>query len=298
MTSGILPANKPAGVTSFDVVRHVRRGTGERRVGHAGTLDPMATGVLLVLVGQATRITEYLMDLPKTYRATIRLGVETTTYDAEGDVVAVANVDVSETQLREALTPFVGEITQVPPAHSAVKVDGERAYSRARRGEDVAMKARPARVDRLELLRFDSPDAEIEVECGRGTYIRSIAHDLGAVLGCGAHLTALERTRVGPFTVEACADEATLATAFEAAAWADLLQPVDYGLMKLPAITLDIEDEKDMRHGQAADLGEHERLEDGRESRAYAEDGSLVGIIRYDASIAMWRPRKIFALSD
>jgi len=298
VTSGILPVNKPAGKTSFDIVRHVRRATGQRRVGHAGTLDPMATGVLLVLLGQATRITEYLMDLPKTYRASIRLGVETTTYDAEGDTVATADVHVSETQLREALLPFVGDITQVPPAHSAVKVDGERAYARARRGEDVAMKARPARIDRLDLLRFDSPKVEIEVECGRGTYIRSIAHDLGAALGSGAHLASLERTRVGSFAVEACVDEATLAIAIEAATWADLVQPTDCGLLTLPAITLEIEDEKDMRHGQATDLGDEHRPPDGSESRAYAEDGSLVGIIRYDASIAMWRPRKIFALAD
>jgi tRNA pseudouridine55 synthase len=296
MTSGILPVNKPAGKTSFDIVRYVRRASGERRVGHAGTLDPMATGVLLVLLGQATRITEYLMELPKTYRATIRLGVETTTYDAEGDVVATADVNSSETQLRGAFIPFIGDITQVPPAHSAVKVDGERAYDRARRGENVALKGRPARIDRLDLLRFASPDAEIEVVCGRGTYIRSIAHDLGAALGCGAHLTALERTRVGPFGVEASADERALAAAFEAGTWPDLLQPMDCGLLHLPAITLGIEDEKDILHGQAADLGEHS--EDGREARAYAEDGSLVGIIRYDDAIAMWRPRKVFALTD
>lgn len=298
MTSGILPVNKPAGKTSFDIVRYVRRASGERRVGHAGTLDPMATGVLLVLLGQATRITEYLMDLSKTYRATIRLGIETTTYDAEGEIVATADVNVSEVQLRDALKPFVGDIWQVPPAHSAVKVDGERAYSRARRGEDVAMKARPARIDRLDLVRFYSPDVEIEVECGRGTYVRSIAHDLGTALGCGAHLTALERTRVGPFAVEACTDEASLSSAFEATTWLDLLQPTDCGLMQLPAITLEIEDEKDMRHGQAADLGEHEHPADATEARAYAEDGSLVGIIRYDAAIAMWRPRKIFALAE
>jgi tRNA pseudouridine55 synthase len=296
MTSGILPVNKPAGKTSFDVVRYVRHATGERRVGHAGTLDPAATGVLLILLGQATRITEYLMDMPKVYRATVRLGVETTTYDAEGDVVSTAPVDVSEERLREALSGFVGAIMQVPPAHSAVKIDGERAYNRARRGESPEMKARPARIDSIDLLRFASPDAEIVVECGRGTYIRSLAHDLGEQLACGGHLTALERTRVGPFAVEGCADEETLASAFEAGTWPDLVQPMDCGLLALPAITLNIEDEKDLRHGQAIDIGENEHAADGVEARAYAEDGSLIGIIRYDASTAMWRPRKTFAL--
>src|SRR5207245_6851568 len=157
MPSAILPVNKPAGKTSFDVVRDVRRATGERRVGHAGTLDPAATGVLLLLLGQATRITEYLMDLPKVYRATIRLGVETTTYDAEGEVVATKPVQVSQERLRGALSGFVGRIMQVPPAYSAVKVDGERAYERARRGETVALKAWPTSLDHIELLRFAPP---------------------------------------------------------------------------------------------------------------------------------------------
>jgi tRNA pseudouridine55 synthase len=298
MTSGILPVNKPAGKTSFDVVRYVRGTTDERRVGHAGTLDPSATGVLLILLGQATRITEYLMDMPKVYRATVRLGVETTTYDAEGDIVSTAPVDVSKERLREALSGFVGAIMQVPPAHSAVKIDGERAYNRARRGEAPEMKPRPTRIASIELVSFASPDAEIVVECGRGTYIRSLAHDVGEQLACGGHLAALERTRVGPFDVEGCADEETLAAAFEAGTWADLVQPMDCGLMALPVITLDIEDEKDLRHGQAVDIGENEHAADGVEARAYAEDGSLIGIIRFDASVAMWRPRKTFALGE
>jgi tRNA pseudouridine55 synthase len=293
--SGILVVDKPLGATSFDMVRRVRRGTGEKRVGHAGTLDPAASGVLVVLLGQATRITEYLMDMPKTYRGTVRLGIETTTYDSEGDVVREADASgVSERQLLDTLAGFVGEIKQVPPAHSAVKVAGERAYHRARRGEDVELKARPATIYRIDLLRFDPPDAEIEVECGRGTYIRSLAHDMGEQLGCGAHLAALRRTRIGPFTVESAADEETLATAFEGGTWRELLQPMDCGLMALPAITLDIEDEKDLRHGQAVELENVAPAEDGAEARGYAEDGSLVGIICYDATAEMWRPRKIF----
>ena len=299
MTSGILVVDKPLGATSFDVVRRVRRATGEKRVGHTGTLDPAATGVLIVLLGQATRITEYLMDMPKTYRGTVRLGVSTTTYDAEGDVVREADATgVTEKMLREALADFVGEIEQVPPAHSALKIDGERAYHRARRGETVAMKARPVSIYRSDLLRFEPPIAEIEVECGRGTYIRSLAHDVGERLKIGAHLASLVRTRIGPFRVEASADEATLTTAFEDGSWRELLQPTDCGLMALPAITLEIEDEKDIRHGQAVALTGVEPLPDGTEARAYAEDGSLVGIISFDAATGMWRPRKVFAAGE
>jgi tRNA pseudouridine55 synthase len=295
MTSGILVVDKPLGATSFDIVRRIRRATGEKRVGHAGTLDPAATGVLLVLLGQATRITEYLMDMPKTYRGAVRLGVTTTTYDSEGEVTREADPgDVTETALRNALTHFIGEIEQVPPAHSAVKIDGERAYHRARRGEEVAMKARPATIYRIDLLRYEPPVAEIEVECARGTYIRSLAHDLGEKLGCGAHLASLVRTRVGPFSIDSAADEAVLIEAFEANTWRDLLQPMDCGLVAFPAITIEIEDEKDLRHGQAVDLGDEHRPAGATEARAYAEDGSLIGIIRYDAELAMWRPRKVF----
>lgn len=295
MTSGILVVDKPLGATSFDIVRRIRRAAGEKRVGHAGTLDPAATGVLLVLLGQATRITEYLMDMPKTYRGTVRLGVTTSTYDSEGEITREADASaITEDVLRDALATFVGEIEQVPPAHSAVKIDGERAYHRARRGEDVAMKPRPATIYRIDLTRFEPPTAQIEVECARGTYIRSLAHDLGEKLGCGAHLASLVRTRVGPFTVDAASDEATLNEAFEANTWHDLIHSMDCGLIALPAITVEIEDEKDLRHGQAVDLGDDHRPADATEARGYAEDGSLVGIIRYDAELSMWRPRKIF----
>ena len=294
MTSGIINVDKPTGRTSFDIVRDVRRGTGERRVGHAGTLDPAASGVLLVLLGQATRVSDYLMDLRKTYRATVRLGVGTDTYDAEGEVTGEAEVNVSEGELRTALAAFVGEIEQAPPPHSAVKVGGERAYKKARRGEEVALAPRPATVYRIDLLSFEPPEAVIEVECARGTYIRSIAHDVGEKLGCGAHLSALERTRVGTFTVEAAVGEHELAEALAAGTWTELVQPMDCGLMALPVVTLHIEDEKDLRHGQAVDVDGAPGETDGQEARGYGEDGALVGILRWDAELRMWRPRKIF----
>jgi tRNA pseudouridine55 synthase len=297
--SGIVSVNKPAGPTSFDVIRVVRRGTGVRKVGHAGTLDPAASGVLLVLLGQAVRVSEYLMDLPKTYRATVRLGVATDTYDAEGTPTQVTEtVDVSRGEVERTLASFVGEIEQTPPAFSAVKVQGQPAYRLARKCTAVALRPRPARIDRIDLLRFEPPDVEIEVECGKGTYIRSLAHDFGLALGCGGHLASLVRTRVGPFAVESAVSAGELDAAFASGEWRELVLPMDCGLTHMPAITLHIEDEKDLRHGQPVRIDE-ERLagvavEDGRPYRAYAEDGGLVGIIRHDAAAGVWRPWKVF----
>jgi tRNA pseudouridine55 synthase len=298
--SGILNVNKGPGETSFQVVGYVRRRSGVRRVGHAGTLDPAATGVLLVCLGQAARVSEYLMALGKTYRATVRLGVSTTTYDSEGEVTRSEDASgVTESAVRDALKPFEGEIMQTPPAYSAVKVGGERAYRMARRGESVALKARRAVIYRIEVLRYEAPELEIEVECGKGTYIRSLAHDLGEALGCGAHLSALRRTRVGPFDIDDAVDRDELEAAFDDGTWTERVLPMDYGLQALPGITLHIEDEKDIRHGQAVRIDEERltgvQVNPGLECRAYAEVGSLVGIIVFDGESGMWRPRKVFS---
>jgi tRNA pseudouridine55 synthase len=300
VTSGILNVNKPSGPTSFQIVGLVRRRSGVGRVGHAGTLDPIAEGVLLVLIGQAVRVSEYLLDLPKTYRATLRLGVSTTTYDSEGETVRERDcTGVSQEDFERALTAFAGDIMQAPPAYSAVKVAGERAYRRARRGEDVAPSPRRTHIHRIDLLRFEPPEAEIVVECGRGTYIRSLANDIGEALGCGAHLSALTRTAVGPFTLEDAVELAELEEAFERGDWLERLLPLDYGLLHLPAVTLHIEDEKDIRHGQSVRIDEDRTanlppIADAMQCRAYAETGGLVAIIRYDAATATWRPRKVF----
>lgn len=301
--SGILNVDKPLGQTSFDVVRRVRRGTGERKVGHAGTLDPAATGVLLVCLGQAVRVSEYLMDLAKVYRAAIRLGVSTDTYDSEGRTVATGAADtVSLEALRQVLEGFVGAIQQVPPAYSAVKVAGQPAYKLARKGEAPALPPRRVEVYRLDLLDFRASVVELEIQCGKGTYIRSLAHDIGQELGCGAYLESLVRTRVGPFTLESAVNGQGLEQALGDGSWRTLLLPVDYGLVGLPAVTLHVEEEKDVRHGQAIQLGEAEaaalgQAAPGTQVRAYAEDGSLVGILSYDAELQSWRPRKVFPTS-
>jgi tRNA pseudouridine55 synthase len=297
--SGILNVNKPAGPTSFDIVSTIRRGTGEKRVGHGGTLDPMASGVLVVLLGQASRVSEYLLDLPKTYLARLRLGEATTTYDAEGEVTSRDETPVAHEQLEGLLPAYVGQVMQVPPVFSALKVDGQRAYARARRGDEVTLPPRPVRIYRIEIKAFEYPEAEIEVECGRGTYIRSLAHDLGEALGCGAHLSGLVRTRVGPFWIERAVEIADLERRLEDGSWQELLDPVDVALLTLPQVTASIEEERDLRHGQAVTLDDAgyalAHPADGTEVRGYAEDGSFIGILRFETVTKMWKPRKIFA---
>jgi tRNA pseudouridine55 synthase len=205
--SGLVIVDKPAGVTSHDVVSRVRRLAGTRKVGHAGTLDPMATGVLVIGLNRATRLLGHLTLTEKAYDATIRLGVATTTDDAEGEPLAHAPTgDLDDGRIRSALTAFVGDIEQVPTAVSAIKVDGRRAYDRVRAGEDVQLAARPVTVHALDVHRVrpagELIEVDISVRCSSGTYIRAIARDLGVELGVGGHLGSLRRTAVGPYTLD------------------------------------------------------------------------------------------------
>lgn len=205
-TDGLLVVDKPGGMTSHDVVARARRVLGTRKVGHAGTLDPMATGVLILGAGRATRLLTYIVGTDKVYRATIRLGQTTLTDDAEGEIVAQTPAG-SVTGIEAGLAAMVGEIDQVPSAVSAIKIKGVRSYHRVRQGEQVELPPRRVTIHRIEVLGIvragDMTDVDVEVECSSGTYVRAIARDLGAALGVGGHLTALRRTRVGSFTVDA-----------------------------------------------------------------------------------------------
>ncbi|WP_445257534.1 tRNA pseudouridine(55) synthase TruB [Nocardioides aurantiacus] len=205
---GLVVVDKAGGMTSHDVVSRTRRVLGTRKVGHAGTLDPMATGVLVLGVGRATRLLGHLQLSDKTYDATLRLGATTTTDDVEGEVLSTAPVDdVTEAQVREALAGFVGELDQVPSAVSAIKVDGRRAYDRVRAGEQVELAARRVRIHDLVVHDVRRAEAAVDVDltlhCSTGTYVRAVARDLGAQLGTGGHLTSLRRTTVGPFALDA-----------------------------------------------------------------------------------------------
>ena len=248
--SGLVIVDKSGGMTSHDVVARVRRLAGTRKVGHAGTLDPMATGVLVIGVNRATRLLGHLMLTEKGYDATIRLGVATTTDDAEGEVTATVSTDgLDEAVVRAAAAEFVGELQQVPTAVSAIKVDGKRAYQRVRDGEDVQLKARPVTVHELTVHAVRGAEVDISVRCSSGTYIRAIARDLGARLGVGGHLSALRRTAVGPY------DLASARTLHQLVEEFALMPIADAARAAFPCRDLDDTQAADVRVGRALDIG-------------------------------------------
>ena len=233
--NGILLVDKPAGLTSHDVVSRLRRASNMRRIGHTGTLDPAATGLLILCIGPATRLSEFLTGLEKTYEGTLRLGITTATYDLDGEVVRERPVPaLTEDAIREVFAKFTGDIMQAPPQVSAVKIDGERSYKRARRGEDVKPEPRPVSVLAFELLSWNTPDIGFRVQCTRGTYARSLCHDVGEQLGCGGVLAELRRTAVGKHHIENAASLDDLADPESVQA---RLLPIGDAL-DLPAVTV------------------------------------------------------------
>jgi len=271
--NGVVVVDKPGGITSFDVVARVRRALGERRVGHTGTLDPMATGVLPVCIGEATKLVPFLMGGDKEYEAEGRLGVITDTLDATGAVTAQTSaLHVTHADVQQALAGFVGTIRQRPPMHSALRVGGKRLYELARRGVEVDREARPVVVHAIELLRYQAPAVALRVRCGKGTYIRSLVADLGETLGVGAHLTALRRTRVGPFGVGDAVALDTLGPGTR------LLTPAE-ALADHAAVPLDEAQTRDVRAGKLRTVAGLP-VPDGAGShvRLLGPDGTLVAV--------------------
>ncbi len=295
LLSGILNVDKPRGMTSHDVVDAVRRLAGQRRVGHAGTLDPMATGVLLVCLGQATRVAEYLMASPKRYRATIVLGVATDTFDAEGKIVSEGGrTDFDREEIEAALGSFTGRIEQVPPMYSALKREGQALYRLARQGQVVERSPRPVEISEILVLDWTPPELIIEVACSPGTYVRSLAHDLGQRLGSGAHLAALVRLRSGRFTLEEAVSLERLAEAFRCGEEEKYLIPMDEALLDWPAVIVSAEQARRIAQGQGIRLNAPLPVEDGTLCRGYGPDGEFLAIMVYDARACEWRPHKVF----
>lgn len=281
-------------MTSHDVVAALRRLLQQKRIGHAGTLDPAASGVLPICVGQATRVAEYLSESGKAYQATVVFGLETDTYDAEGKVVRIAPTqDLQRTDIEEALVHLRGQQMQMPPRYSAIKLQGQAAYKRVRAGEEVVLAARPIEITRLEIVHWQSPRLVLDVECSKGTYIRSLAHDLGQALACGAHLGGLVRTRSGPFSLEESLSLEEVARAGEQGQLARCLQPADRALARYPALHLDEAEAARVTCGNSFSCGIPQTTREL--ARVYNPAGKFIAIARWLPDAGKWLPHKVFA---
>lgn len=293
--SGIFNVDKPAGMTSFDVVAAIRRAGKERRVGHAGTLDPMATGVLLVAVGSATRIIEYLQEGSKVYEGVIRFGLTTTTYDIEGEITRETDPNtvaaLTRDQIEAALAPFRGVIQQVPPMYSALKREGRPLYELAREGIEVEREARSVEISELELLDWTPPLATVRARVSKGTYIRSLAYDLGQALGVGGTLAGLRRLAVGPFTIETAEPLDELVEALQGQYWTQYIHPLDDALLDFDACVVDQATEDAIRQGRQVSIPCQPST---TQIRAYSINGDFIGLLKLDDWTKLWQPDKVF----
>ena len=289
--SGILIVDKPSGMTSHDVVAIIRKGTGFRRIGHTGTLDPRATGVLVVLIGPAVRLSEYLVCDKKGYEATIRFGSVSDTYDGDGKVIQTGRDIPDEEEIMTAMESFTGDIVQVPPAYSAIKINGKKAYDLAREGKEVKLNERHVTIYSFDFIEYNPPELTADIICSSGTYIRSIAHDLGQKLGCGAYLSGLKRTRSGNFSLRDAVPLSVLQKSFEEGNWYQYLIPAADALHEYEEVMLNMETEADILHGRRipASAGDHGTL-----GKAVSEQGELIALLEFVPDTHEWKPKKVF----
>ena len=303
--SGVLIVNKEKGMTSFDVIFKLRKMLGIKKMGHTGTLDPDAEGVLPVCIGRATKVVDMLTGTTKTYRAVMRLGVETDTQDLSGTVLNEKPIDVTENEIRETVLSFQGEQWQIPPMYSAVKINGKKLVDLARRGVEVERTARPVTFENIEIEAIELPDVTFSVTCSKGAYIRTLCHDIGQKLGCGAAMASLTRTRVGQFELK---DAMTLDEIRAAVSKSDpdepgehaseteigrLLIPIDELFPEAPRLTSrSVNQDRYLLNGNAY-KGESD-LEDGTRVRVYLTDGSFVGLYRYKKDDKRFKLEKFF----
>jgi tRNA pseudouridine55 synthase len=289
--SGVLNLNKPSGVTSRDVVNQVARLFCKVKVGHAGTLDPLASGVLVVCIGSATRLIDNVQRMPKSYRTVVRLGARSDTLDAHGEVVEVTDPHVpSEQEVRRVLAGMVGEISQLPPVYSAKKIQGRRSYDLARAGRPAQLAPRMVRIDRIDMLNYSWPRLELEIACGGGTYIRSIARDVGEALGCGGLVEALVRTRIGHFAIESAIDPTVLTRD----SLRQHLRPSLEAVSDLPRVVLDQSQVAEVLHGRTIDVSSLRPLPDADHEFALLDSSErLIAIGHVNTQAKRVQPRKV-----
>ena len=298
--NGIFNINKPIGVTSTEVVRKIKKLTGIKKVGHAGTLDPLASGVLPICVGKATRIIEYLIDQDRSYRGIINLGIETDTFDKEGSIVSENNgyKIPSRVEIINALALFIGDIQQIPPMYSAIKINGERLYDLARKGVNLELKSRPVKVFDISLLDWNNPSLDIEIHCGKGFYVRSLANDLGRELGTGAYLNRLIRLKHGSFSIENSIEYKCIEKIFDEDRWFDIIMDVDSAITHLSKITVEPRLEEDIINGRPVFVSSEIPLGRPKEiSRIYSKNDRFIGIIEFDDVVGAWCPKKVINLN-
>ena len=296
---GILNVHKPSGMTTMDVVRRIKRASRQKRVGHGGTLDPLATGVVPICMGQATRMMEYLIDGTKEYGASVELGVETDTYDALGEVTS--RTDPSPVALQDverALESFKGDIQQVPPMYSALKRQGKRLYDLARAGIEVERKPRKVQVLSIRVTGWSPPVVTLEVTCGRGFYMRSLAYDLGQALGCGGHLKTLVRLRSGPFKLSDAVGLDEVEQKFAEGTWQESLYAPDVVVGHLRAAVVGRRLEEMIRHGRRVPTSLRIPYSRPNEQcRIYGVDGAFFAILSFNASLGQWQPDRVLTLA-
>ena len=281
--NGFLLINKSKGITSFDVVRQVRKALNMRKVGHAGTLDPLAEGLMILALGEGTKLLEYLLKKSKTYEAEITLGKESDTFDAEGKIINISDKEISLEKITIALEKFKGKIKQIPPKYSALKIQGKKAYELARQGIDVQMKAREVEIFENKILDYIYPKLVLKIDCGTGTYIRSIAHDLGTDLECGGYLTALKRIKVGKYLLEDAIDLEDVT--------AEKILAIEWGIDGLDNLNLTYSESKLLKNGQQITCNQN-FVDD--QVIACLCDNKLISISKFNASSKKLQPVKNF----
>jgi tRNA pseudouridine55 synthase len=300
--NGVLIVDKPTGITSYDVVRELKPHMRGIKIGYLGTLDPLATGVLPILLGEGTKLAPFLETGKKVYEATLLLGVTTDTQDKDGKIlttVAIGSYDLSPRRIEEVMQGFRGKISQLPPMHSALKHNGEPLYKLARRGDEVPREPREVEIYELRVAEIDPPAMHLHIECSKGTYIRTLGHDMGVQLGCGAHVTALRRRRNGPFGVEDALPLAEVKGLLKAGKVTERILSLSQAVSFLPPVSLSEDDARQIHNGQAITVEDlpHGSEEEGRKVRVLVKTGGglvAVGEIHQEKACFVVRPLRVF----